>query len=137
MAINGVVTGKLRNLDRVVTHLKSLYPLKSEALDDWILRGAVERNLQVAVEIVIDVCHRLHSLAGKPPASSAREAVEGCVQLGVLKEASAYAKMIGFRNLVVHAYEYVDNAILLDIVNSHLTDFEIFSREVLEYVGSQ
>lgn len=137
MAINGVITGKLRNLDRVVNHLKSLHPLKPEALEDWILRGAVERNLQVAVEIVIDVCHRLHSLAGKPPASSAREAMEGCVQLRVLNDASVYTKMIGFRNLVVHAYEYVDGAILLDIINSHLTDFETFSREVLEYVGSQ
>ncbi len=134
MGINGVIAGKLANLDRVVTNLRSLAPLSPEDLEDWILRGAVERNLQVAVEIVIDVCHRLHSLSGQAPVSSAREAVKGCVRLGALKDDSVYAKMIGFRNLVVHAYEYVEVAILLEIMNSHLSDFDTFRNEILAYV---
>ncbi len=137
MPINGIITGKLRNLDRVVGHLKSLRPLQAETLNDWVVTGAVERNLQVAVEIMIDVCHRLHSLAGRPPASSAREALEGCVELGVLESASTYSKMIGFRNLIVHAYEYVDTSILLDVINNHLADFEKFRQEVLSYVESR
>ena len=44
--------------------------------------------------------------------------------------------MIGFRNLVVHRYEYVEAAILIDIVNNHLDDFEDFRARVLQYVDS-
>jgi uncharacterized protein YutE (UPF0331/DUF86 family) len=136
MKTNGVISGKLKNLDRILSRLKSLAPLDSERLEDWILHGAVERNLQVAVEIVIDICHRLHSLSGKSPAANAREAVEGCVELGVLETTETLSRMIGFRNLVVHRYEYIDTNILIDVVNNHLEDFELFRKKVLNYVDS-
>lgn len=136
MKANGVISGKLRNLDRVLTQLRSLGPLHLERLEDWVLHSAVERNLQVAVEIVIDICHRLHSLSGKSPAANAREAVEGCVELGVLRNTETLSRMIGFRNLIVHRYEYVDANILIDIVNEHLDDFDDFREQVLGYVDS-
>jgi uncharacterized protein YutE (UPF0331/DUF86 family) len=44
--------------------------------------------------------------------------------------------MVGFRNLVVHRYEYVDPCILIDIVNDHLDDFDDFRARVLRYVDS-
>jgi uncharacterized protein YutE (UPF0331/DUF86 family) len=136
MRINGVISGKLKNLDRVLSQLKSLVPLDSERLADWIVHSAVERNLQVAVEIVIDICHRIHSLSGRSPAANAREAVEGCVDLGVLESTETLSRMIGFRNLVVHRYEYIDTNVLIEIVNSHLDDFDGFREQVLSYVDS-
>lgn len=135
--INGVVSGKLTNLQQRLDELGSLSPLTLEKLQDWLVLRAVERDLQVAVEIVIDVCQRLISLAGRPPAASAREAVEGCVALGVLSEAEPYRQMVGFRNIVVHRYEFVNPDILLALVNHHLADFERFIEEVLAYVGRQ
>lgn len=136
MKFNGVISGKLKNLERVLSQLRSLGVLDAQRLEDWVLHSAVERNLQVAVEIVIDICHRLHSLSGKSPASNAREAVEGCVELGVLSSTETLSRMIGFRNLVVHRYEYVEAAILIDIVNNHLDDFDDFRTNVLSYVDS-
>ena len=136
MKVNGVISGKLNNLDKVLSRLRSLAPLNSERLEDWILHSAVERNLQVAVEIVIDICHRLHSLARKSPAANAREAVEGCVELGILDTTETLSRMIGFRNLVVHRYEYIDTDILLDVLNNHLDDFDLFREKVLSYVDS-
>lgn len=101
-----------------------------------MLHSAVERNLQVAVEVVIDVCHRLHSLSGATPAANAREAVEGCVKLGVLQSADTLSQMIGFRNLIVHRYEFIDTQVLIDVVNGHLSDFDDFRGSVLAYVDS-
>lgn len=136
MKFNGVISGKIRNLERVLSQLRSLGKLDARSLEDWILHSAVERNLQVAVEIVIDICHRILSLSGKTPASNAREAVEGCVELGVFESTETLSRMIGFRNLVVHRYEYVEVGILIDIVNNHLDDFEDFQARVLSYVAS-
>lgn len=111
-------------------------PLTTDALEQsWVLRRAVERDLQIAVEIVIDVCHRLIALAGLSPPTNSREAVETCHRLGALSESVPYTRMIGFRNLVVHRYEFVELSILVDIVNQHLEDFETFRREVEAYVG--
>lgn len=133
--INGVVTGKLTNLQQRLAELRTLYPLTEERLQEWMVLRAVERDLQVAVEIVIDVCQRLISLAGLPPASSSREAVEGCVTLGALSSADPYRHLVGFRNIIVHRYESVQPEILLRLVNEHLEDFERFVQEVLTYAS--
>ena len=136
MKVNGVISGKLKNLDTVLSRLRSLGAVNEQQLEDWVLHSAIERSLQVAVEIVIDICHRLNSLSGRSPAASARDAVEGCVKLGVLSSTDTLSHMIGFRNLVVHRYEHVETQILIDIVNNHLDDFDDFRAKVLDYVSS-
>jgi uncharacterized protein YutE (UPF0331/DUF86 family) len=133
--LNGVILQKLESLDRALTELHSLGKVSLAQLqDDWRTRRAVERNLQVMVEIVVDVCQRVLSAAGQTPASTGREAVERCVQMGVLSRPETYEKMIQFRNFIVHRYERVDVEILVDIVNRRLADFERFRSEVLAYV---
>ena len=43
------------------------------------MRRAVERDLQIAVEALIDVCHRVLSLKGSPPAATSRAALADIV----------------------------------------------------------
>jgi len=45
--------------------------------------------------------------------------------------------MVGFRNIVVHRYEFVDSTLLQKLVNEHLEDFERFLEEVMSYVDRQ
>lgn len=134
--ISGVVVGTLRNLEVVLEELRSLGVLTQERLsDEWVVRRAVERDLQVGVEIVFDVCHRLLALAGQPPAATSREALEACVRMGVLEQIGPYGRMVGFRNLVVHRYDRIEPSVLVDVVNNHLQDFERFRDEVMSYVA--
>ena len=136
--INGIVLQKLQILDQVLVELRSLGQVSIDQLeDDWRTWRAVERDLQVLVEIVIDVCQRLLSLTGQSPATTGRDAVERCVQIGILSDYEAYGKMVQFRNFIVHRYERVDVAILVDMVNRRLPDFDRFRDEVLVYVQEQ
>lgn len=128
--INGTVAGKLANLQQVLIELRSL-----GLVTDWMMRRAIERDLQIAVEIVVDVCHRLVALAGLSAPASSREAIELCHTLGALSKVEPYRRMVGFRNLVVHRYEFVDLAVLADVVNNQLEDFDAFRREVEAYVA--
>ncbi len=133
--LNGVILQKLQSLDQVLTELRSLGQVSIGQLQkDWRTSRAIERDLQVMVEIVIDICQRVISLAGQTPAATGREAVERCVQLGALSRPETYEKMIQFRNFIVHRYEQVDVEILVEIVNRRLSDFECFRNEVLAYV---
>lgn len=133
--INGVVLQKLQALDEALTELRSLGQVSVEQLDaDWLTRRAVERDLQVLVEIVIDVCQRLISLSEQTPATTGAEAVSRCIQLGALSDFSAYRQMVQFRNIIVHRYDRVDTVILAEMVNGHLGDFERFRTEVMAYV---
>jgi uncharacterized protein YutE (UPF0331/DUF86 family) len=43
-------------------------------------------------------------------------------------------KMIGFRNIAVHAYDDLNISILEKILSHHLVDFEDFYRVILSWV---
>jgi len=134
--INGVILSKLQTMEEMLGELRTLGRIKKSQLEkDWTIRRAIERNLQVLSEIVIDVCQRLIYMADQSPAATGVEAVERCVKLGALASVEPYRKMIQFRNFVVHRYERVDVAILVDIVNNRLGDFDLFREEILNYVS--
>ena len=135
--INGVIAQKLQSLDSVLTELYSLGKISANDLSsDWRTKKAVERNLQILVEIVIDTCQRLLSISGQSPATTGRDAIERAIQNGFIRHDEAYFKMVQFRNFVVHRYERVDDEILAVMVNQRLADFEQFKNDVMDYARS-
>ena len=133
--LNGVIARKLQSLDEILTELRSLGEMRVPQLEqDWRTRRAIERDLQVLVEIVIDVCQRLISLAGQTPAATSADAIDRCIALGILSDDEIYRNMVRFRNFIVHRYEYIAADVLVDMVNRRLPDFEQLRDEVLAYV---
>jgi uncharacterized protein YutE (UPF0331/DUF86 family) len=98
----------------------------------WAHRSLSERALQVSVEIIIDIAVRIISLDGKGPVSSASEAIECLVSMGVLKSADPYVNMVRFRNVIVHQYEEIDPSIVYTLATTKLSDFRKFIDEVSE-----
>ena len=134
--INGVILQRIETLEQVLQELRSLGPVQVRHLEeDWRIRRAVERDLQVAVEIVVDVCQRLIALGGDGPASTGADAVRRCVEMEVLSSAEPYRRMVQFRNFIVHRYDQVDVSVLADVLCHRLPDFERFRNEVLAYVA--
>ena len=103
--------------------------------NDWRTQRAIERNLQVLVEVVIDICQRLIVLENQTPAATSADAIDRCIQLGAFPPHDFYRKMAQFRNFIIQRYEKVDTAILVDMVNRRLSDFDRFRSEILDYVN--
>ncbi len=134
MKFNGVILKKLQLMDQFIDELKSLGKISAETLkNDWRTARAVERNLQILTEIMIDICQRIISINGKTPASTSKEAIETCTKMGVIPEYKNFEKMVQFRNFVVHRYENIDPQIIVNILNNHLDDFDKFKVDVLNY----
>ena len=132
---NGVIAQKLQSLDRTLSELRSLGTVTLDQLKtNWQTQRAVERNLQILVEIVIDVCQRLIALEEQSPAATGADAIDRCIALGALSNDENYYNMVRFRNFIVHRYEHIDPAILVSMVNKHLADFEKFRDEITTYV---
>lgn len=132
--LNGIILQKLQSLDETISELRSLGPVSAgELLQDWRTRRAVERDLQVLVEVVIDICQRVIALSGQTPATTGGDAVERCIAMGVIANREPYRQMVRFRNFIVHRYERVDAEILAEMVNRRLEDFAQFRQEVLAY----
>ena len=102
-----------------------------------MLKKAIERNLQIIVEVLIDICQRVISLNKKAPATTGKEAITKCIQLGMLSSEDNYIRMVQFRNIVVHQYEEIDMEILSGIMNKRLGDFTKFKEEVLNYAKNK
>ena len=135
--VNGVIAQKLQALDTVLAELRTLGVVSAKTLpSDWQQQRAIERNLQLLVEVVIDVCQRLVAVIGQSPATSGADAIERCIQMGALTPDENYTRMVRLRNFLVHPYEHIDPDILANMVNRHLGDFEKFRNEILAYVQS-
>jgi uncharacterized protein YutE (UPF0331/DUF86 family) len=101
-------------LDELSARLGRLEPLKSRSKAEFdadpYLRDIAERNLEVAAQCVLDISHRLISLAGGPRPRDYYEAILRLGELGVVPPdfATHLAPLAGFRNILVHEYLEVD-----------------------------
>ena len=131
MKYNGVIENKLRLLENKIEEIRSwnitsLNKIKKSTL----IRNAVERALQVSIEIMLDIAERILALENCKPSMSSSEAIAKLEDLGIIRESEKYIDMIRFRNFIVHRYEYVDVNILFTIVDKKLNYFEYFVDEI-------
>ena len=107
-------SGIERRLDELSARLARLEPLKTKSKAEFdadpYLRDIAERNLEVAAQCVLDISHRLISLAGGPRPRDYYEAILRLGELGVVPPdfATHLAPLAGFRNILVHEYLEVD-----------------------------
>lgn len=107
-------SGIERRLNELNERLQRLEPLRmkprSEFDTDPYLRDIVERNLEIAAQCCIDICHRIINLEG---ARKPLDYYEGFIilsEMGVLPVdfAKKIAPLAGFRNILVHEYLGID-----------------------------
>jgi uncharacterized protein YutE (UPF0331/DUF86 family) len=97
-------------LDELSERLGRLEPLRSKSKAEFdrdpYLRDIAERNLEVAAQCVLDISHRLISLAGAQKPRDYYEAILRLGELGVLSPdfAAHLVPLAGFRNILVHEY---------------------------------
>ncbi len=103
-------SGIEKRLDELNERLARLEPLKNRPHTDFdqdaYLRDIVERNLEIAIQCCIDICHRLISLENVRKPTDYYEAILLIGELGIIPPAFAHkiAPMAGFRNILVHEY---------------------------------
>ena len=131
MKYNGVILKKFSVMDDEIARLRALGGVTTARLDgDHFLKHGIERALQICVEVVVDVAQRILSLEGRQPAPTAFDALDGLQAMGIIASAERYRSMVQFRNFVVHRYERVDSAVLIEILTHHLDDLTAFRNEV-------
>lgn len=103
-------SGIERRLDELSERLARLRPLQSKRRTDFdedpYLRDIVERNLEVAAQCCIDICHRIIALENALKPQDYYEAILRVGELGVLPSdfARHLAPIAGFRNILIHEY---------------------------------
>jgi len=134
MKYNGVILKKFAVMDDEIARLRGLGEMTTARLDnDHFLKHGVERSLQIAIEVVVDVAQRILSLEGRQPAPTAFDALGGLEAMSIIASAERYRAMVQFRNFIVHRYERVDSSVLVGVLRNHLGDLTAFRDEVARF----
>ena len=126
-------------LERLEEYLKSLREhgktSKDELQDSDVLLTFVERKLQLAAQVCIDLGNHLISYFGFETPKDYKEIFQILAKEGVISKdlSSNMKRMAGFRNILVHDYLSVDIGKVAEVLDRGLRDFDGFSTAVVEF----
>ncbi|MFB6294979.1 MAG: DUF86 domain-containing protein, partial [Candidatus Nanohaloarchaea archaeon] len=130
------IESKLERLEQRVSRLREHSDTTLDELEeDNTLRSAIERNFQVALEIVLDTCSMVVSYEELEKPDDYRDMILELGEAGILPDefAERFEAAAGFRNVLVHQYADVDVERLHGYLTENLDDFDTFAREIAAY----
>jgi uncharacterized protein YutE (UPF0331/DUF86 family) len=125
-----VVARRLLAMNEALQELQRPAAADERALaSDPVLRAAVERWLQVAIEACIDLADHLVASEGWTPPESARAAFSALAAHDRLDRelAERLSGAAALRNILVHDYVSIDLARLARVVRDDLPDLRAFA----------
>ena len=130
-----------RKLEVIVEDLKALEPVqhrkKEEYVKDFFMRKAVERMLQELVEAAVDINVHIIAESGSPVPEDYYESFIRAGDIGILSSSLAekLTPSAGLRNRLVHQYDSLDHAIVLDAVKMAEEFYPRYIREIEDYIS--
>ncbi len=102
-------------------------------------RRFVERTLHVSIEACLDIVHHIIADRKLREPASYRDAFAVLAENGVIPadELGQFQKMASFRNLLVHYYERVDDAVVFGLFKKNLSDFEVFTERIVGFLDRE
>lgn len=132
-----LVEKKLRRIEEFLRELKSVeIGTIEEFKENIITKRFIERNIELAIEQMIDICKHFVSGLDLSEPETYSECFDRLAKAGVILEQSldTFKSMVRFRNILIHAYEGVDDSITYGIYKRRLDDFKIFIKEIRDYL---
>lgn len=128
-----VIARRVLILGQALDHLKAERAGDVERLrKDPVLRAAVERWVQLAIEACIDIAYHIVASRHLPQPDTARGAFETLAEQGLLDHdlASRLGGAASLRNVLVHGYVDVDLELLSTAAREDLGDLAAFGAAV-------
>ncbi|MEZ0537166.1 DUF86 domain-containing protein [Caldicellulosiruptoraceae bacterium PP1] len=140
--------------DKLLSHIRLLYKyieilekISNTSFDEYekddILKGAIERYLQVAIETCLNIGSRIISLEQFKNNINLPETYADIFrilsEINVIDKdfAKNLSNMAKFRNRLVHMYWEIDDRLIYDIVKNNLVDLKKFIEMVIKYIDNK
>lgn len=91
-----------------------------------------ERNIQVAIEACLDIGKIIIATQELPEPADNKGVFSVLAEAGIITKESLrfLIPMAGTRNILVHGYDRIDNALIYGIIKKHLKNFEDYLHQV-------
>jgi uncharacterized protein YutE (UPF0331/DUF86 family) len=130
---NDVILNKISVIERCLIRVQEVYSNDPANLRDFTKQDSIILNIQRACEAAIDLAMHIISEQRLGLPQNSRDAFDMLHGSGIIDENTSkrLKAMVGFRNIAVHDYQTINNDILNQIVNKHLSDFTDYTRQIL------
>ena len=129
-----------RKLRKIEEFLRELNSAKVEGFNEFkeniVVKRFIERNLELSIEQMVDICkHFVSALDLKEPETYA-ECFDILNKQNIVsaEKADKFKSMVRFRNILIHAYDGVDDSITYEIYTKRLKDFATFIDTIRDYL---
>lgn len=131
-------TVKKVSIERCIKRIDTYYRMETGLpfTKDQLRLDAVAMNLQRAAELTIDIANHLVKLRKLGLPRDSRESFTLLAQAGMIDETMLrkLRGMVGFRNILVHEYQELDRAILVDVIEHRTRDLLEFTAQAMCWV---
>lgn len=132
-----LIEKKLRKIEAFLRELDAVRIENFDAFrENTVVKRFVERNIELSIEQMVDICkHLIGALDLEEPETYA-ECFDVLIKGGILprEPAETFKSMVRFRNILIHAYDGVDDSITYGIYKERLDDFRLFIKYVRDYL---
>ncbi|HPO82279.1 MAG TPA: DUF86 domain-containing protein [bacterium] len=138
MVDKNLILRKISELEEYITQLEELKDVTVEEYSkDWKIQRAVERTLQIAIELCVDIANHIISDEGWRVPVSYSDTFKVLKENKVIDNElfSIMERMARFRNIIVHNYDKLDQTIILDILKKNLEDFMKYRDSILKWLA--
>jgi uncharacterized protein YutE (UPF0331/DUF86 family) len=125
---------KLSQLQEFTSQLREYQAITiAEYAAEWKTQRIIERTLQIAIEVCLDIAGHIISDKGYRVPNSYADTFSVLFENRVIDEQllASLEKMARCRNFIVHHYDKIDAEIIVGILKKNLPDFESFKTAVL------
>ena len=129
---------KIYTAEHRISKLRDL-SLKINSFEEYMASrdnmDIAERNIQVAIEACLDIGKIIIANQGLFEPSDNKGIFSVLAESGIItKESLSFLMpMAGTRNILVHGYDRIDNALIYGIIKKHLNNFEDFLNQVRDF----
>ena len=132
-----IINDKLIKMKDYLGQLKKLSPNTYEDyVKDLITKYAVERLIQLIVDLALDINNIILSYLKRPPAADYYNSFIDLAENGVLDETFAVkiAPSTGLRNRLIHEYETVNDRIVFESIKETIHQYTVYMREIHNFL---
>ena len=133
--MNDIVLNKKESIERCIKQIRQYYSMPREGKfeEDYLKQDAIAINLQRACEQIIDLANYTIKKKKLGLPKESKESFNILAEAAIIPRELAVkmGKMVGFRNVLVHEYQKLDIALMVDVINNHLEDLVDFTNCIM------
>jgi len=139
MIDNLLIENKLRKIEMFIREIENESPPVNfeDFSKNIVFKRFVERNIELSIEQMINVCKHFVSALDLQEPTSYAHCFEIIANANIVPKETlqTFRLMAGYRNLIIHGYDTVDDTVTYGIFKKRLTDFQFFIHAVRQYLA--